>query len=159
MLEHEFNKQRISNDLKEKLLFLKDNEKTFIRKFLETCNIKYKSCIYKNLLDIESSKKLVLPDYKYQDKYLYIKDEFVVKTVYMYLENGKILIIGVLDINENIEDFVKLYDKILDKSLIESKNLDSEERNLLLKDIKLEDLILTIDLDSLDMKMEDFNAR
>jgi len=154
-LEKEFEKQTKSFETLDKLLFLSDLEKSFIRKYLESCNIKYKSCLFKNLLDIENNQELLFPDYKYKNKYIYIKDEFVVKTVYMYLETGQILVIGVLDINDTIENFIKSYEKVLTDALKNLDKLTKDERDLLLKDIKLEDLVLTIDLNTLDMKMEE----
>ena len=94
-------------------------------------------------------------------KFEKIIEEFVVKTVYSYLENGKVLVLGVLDKDEELDDFL-LKNKNLFKETfnnIDSINLINDERDLLLKNIKLEDLVLNIDLETLDVKMEEEDAR
>ena len=37
--------------------------------------------------------------------------------------------------------------------------MSNEERNLLLKDLTIDDLVMSIDLNTLDVKMEEKNAR
>lgn len=102
-----------------------------------------------------------MPCFYYLDTYLYIKDEFVVKTVYTYLENGYILILGVLKFPESLESFLDKNKELLKKTFknINRKVFDERERDLLLQNIKTEDLIPLIDLNTLDIKMEDKDAR
>ena len=117
------------------------------------CSTKYKSCIYKNLLDIETNNELVLPDYKYKDYYFYLKKEFIVKTIYMFLDNGNVLIIGVIDKNADLEKYLEDNFEYIKKTLkLVSKYVNNLERDIFLKNIKVEDLVLTIDLDTLDME-------
>lgn len=159
--ENEFIKQekRYNKDLFKKLVFVNNNNKSLIREYLDETKIEYKSAIYKNLLDIESQTNLVIPDYYYEDMYFYIKDEFIIKTIYMYLENGYILILDVLDKDIKIEDFLKRKEFKDLKEIIEKQNFDLDERDLMLKNIKLEDLVLTIDLNTLDIKNGGKDAR
>ena len=159
----EFKKQKKSFQLDntKKLIFMMDGSKSLIQKYLELCKTKYQGPILKNLLDIEKEKKLLLPDFCYKNNYLYIKDEFVVKVVYTYLDSGYVLVLGVLDKNMKIETFISNNKKLLDKTLTNKNDLviDNSERDLILKNIKVEDLVLTIDLNTLDVKMEEENAR
>ena len=157
-LQKEFKKQK---QLPKQLLFVFDNNESLVRKYLNNTEIKYKNCILKNLLDIENENILTIPIKKYENMYIYEKEEFVVKTVYTYLDNGKILILGVLDKGELLDEFLSknklLYKTTFDN--IEIINQMNDERDLLLKNIKLEDLVLNIDLETLDVKMEEKNAR
>ena len=79
----------------------------------------------------------------------------------MSRRNNKILILGVLDKGEKIEDFLDKNEYIINEFLenADFSMYDESERNLILNDIKLEDLVLTIDLDTLDIKTEDKNGR
>ncbi len=156
-LEKEKEKQEI---YPRKLCFLFDDQISFIRKYLESADDKYKSCILKNLLDIENDTKLVMPYLYYNDNYVYLQNDFIVKTVYMFLENGNILILGVLEPGSSLEEFLdKKKMIILDSLKKEEYEKNKEERDILLKNIKLEDLVLTMDLDTLNVKMEDKDAR
>lgn len=134
-----------------KIIFVRKNNGLLIQEYLKDCLTKYKSCVYKNLLDIETSEELILPDFKVQDKFFYIKNEFVVKTIYTFLDNGIVLILGATSDNplKYIEDNIDYVNKML-KNIDKFDNLC--DRDLLLKDIKVEDLILTIDLDTLNME-------
>ena len=157
-LEEEFIKQTI---IPRKLLFVFRNDESLVREFLNQVEPKYKNCVLKNLLDIENEKILSIPKKKYANLFLYEKDEFVVKTVYTYLEKGEVLILGVLDKGETLEDFL-LKNNTLYKQIFSHKdtiNFVTDERDLLLKNIKIEDLMLNIDLETLDIKMEEKNAR
>ena len=153
-LELEFKKQRV---MPKKLLFVFQNDKSLVRKFLNETDEKYKNCVLKNLLDIENENMLSIPKRKYENVYIYEKDEFIVKTVYTYLDGGNVLILGVLDKGEKLDDFLfenkYLFKETFDN--IESINLINDERDLLLKNIKLEDLVLNIDLETLDIKLEE----
>ncbi len=155
-LEIEINKQKNSS---KELIFMFKNDKSLVREYLDKTNNKYKSCILKNLLDLETNNALYLPKTCYNNQYLYIKDDFVVKTVYTYIDNY-ILVLGVLDKNETLEEFIKKNEYLLNE-VINNKSIkfDKGERNLILKDIKLEDLVLSIDLDTLDVKVEEENGR
>lgn len=157
-LEQEFEKQK---KIPRELLFVFKNDKSLVREFLNQTEPKYKNCVLKNLLDIETENILSIPKKKYANIFLYQKDEFVVKTVYTYLEKGKVLILGVLDKGEKLEDFL-LKNDVLYKEIfnsIDTIDLINDERDLLLKNIKLEDLMLNIDLETLDIKMEEKNAK
>ena len=160
--EEEFKKQDVSFELNrdKKLIFVMENGKSLVRKYLEECNPIYQGPIYKNLLDIESDKEYKIPDYYYNDTYLYIKPEFVVKTVYTYLKNGYILVLGVIDRKTPLKTYLYKNRDILEV-LREKDNLEinDSERDLLLKDLKIDDLVMTIDLNTLDVKMEEENAR
>ena len=160
--EEEFKKQDVSFELNrdKKLIFVMENGKSLVRKYLEECNPIYQGPIYKNLLDIESDKEYKIPDYYYNDTYLYIKPEFVVKTVYTYLKNGYVLVLGVIDRKTPLKTYLYKNRDILEV-LREKDNLeiDDSERDLLLKDLKIDDLVMTIDLNTLDVKMEEENAR
>ena len=160
--EEEFKKQDVSFELNrdKKLIFVMENGKSLVRKYLEECNPIYQGPIYKNLLDIESDKEYKIPDYYYNDTYLYIKPEFVVKTVYTYLKNGYILVLGVIDKKTPLKTYLYKNRDILEV-LREKDNLEinDNERDLLLKDLKIDDLVMTIDLNTLDVKMEEENAR
>lgn len=157
-LQIEFNKQKIKP---RRLLFTYQEDKSLVRSFLESVDEKLRNCVIKNLLDIENEDILTIPKRKYGDIYLYIKDEYIVKTVYSYLEDGKVLIFGVLNKNEDINEFVDKYDSLFRKTLnnINTIDLIDDERDLLLKNKKIEDLMLEIDLDTLDIKREDKYAR
>ena len=154
-------KEVFSDKVDKKLVFLMQDGKSLVRTYLETCDLKYRSCILKNLLDLEQKTDIKMPSLSYFDVYLYIKDEFVVKTVYTYLENGYILILGVLDVSESLESFLDKNKELLKKTFknINRKVFDERERDLLLQNIKTEDLIPLIDLNTLDIKMEDKDAR
>ena len=160
--EEEFKKQDVSFELNrdKKLIFVMENGKSLVRKYLEECNPIYQGPIYKNLLDIESDREYKIPDYYYNDTYLYIKPEFVVKTVYTYLKNGYILVLGVIDRKTPLKTYLYKNRDILEV-LREKDNLEinDNERDLLLKDLKIDDLVMTIDLNTLDVKMEEENAR
>lgn len=160
--EEEFKKQDVSFELNrdKKLIFVMENGKSLVRKYLEECNPIYQGPIYKNLLDIESDKEYKIPDYYYNDTYLYIKPEFVVKTVYTYLKNGYVLVLGVIDRKTPLKTYLYKNRDILEV-LREKDNLEinDSERDLLLKDLKIDDLVMTIDLNTLDVKMEEENAR
>ena len=154
-------KEVFSDKVDKKLVFLMQDGKSLVRTYLETCDLKYRSCILKNLLDLEQKTDIKMPSLSYFDVYLYIKDEFVVKTVYTYLENGYILILGVLNVSESLESFLDKNKELLKKTFknINRKVFDERERDLLLQNIKTEDLIPLIDLNTLDIKMEDKDAR
>ena len=156
-LEKEFVKQKNSS---RELVFMFKNNKSLVREYLDKTSSKYKSCILKNLLDLEKNNSFVLPNMCYNNNYLYVKDDFVVKTIYTF-KNNKILILGVLDKGEKIEDFLDKNEYIINEFLenADFSMYDESERNLILNDIKLEDLVLTIDLDTLDIKTEDKNGR
>ena len=152
---NEFEKQKVkySDNYYKNIVFTKKEDKLLIDDYLTKCSTKYKSCIYKNLLDIETNKELVLPDYKYKDYYFYLKKEFIVKTIYMFLDNGNVLIIGVIDKNADLEKYLEDNFEYIKKTLkLVSKYVNNLERDIFLKNIKVEDLVLTIDLDTLDME-------
>ena len=152
---NEFEKQKVkySDNYYKNIIFTKKEDKLLIDDYLTKCSTKYKSCIYKNLLDIETNKELVLPDYKYEDYYFYLKKEFIVKTIYMFLDNGNVLIIGVIDKNNDLEKYLEDNFEYIKKTLkLVSKYANNLERDIFLKNIKVEDLVLTIDLDTLDME-------
>ncbi len=161
--EEEFKKQELNHglDKTQKLTFLMHKDMSFVREYILTSKPEYQGPILKNLLDIEKEEDLMLPDYCYEGTYLYIKPEFIVKTVYTFLENGQVLILGILDKKENLRSFLYKNRDLLEEVLKEKKydKLSQEERNLLLKNIKIEDLVLTINLNTLDVKMEEENAR
>ena len=162
--EEFFNQRTIFSDSKNKnLIFVMNKDRSLVREFLDKCNIKYQSCIYKNLLDIENENRNVflLPDFLYKNKYIYIKNEFVVKTIYTYLDNGCVLILGVLDKDEKLEDFLDENKTLFIKYFknTDKISLNNKERNLILNNKKIEDLVLSIDLNTLDLKMEAENAR
>ncbi len=151
--EIEKQKVRYNKTYSKNLIFVRTEKDLLINNYLRKCLTKYRACVYKNLLDIESSNAYVLPDYKYNDKYFYLKKEFIVKVIYMYLDNGNVLIVGVLDKDRNIEEYISknmVYIMSTIKNIEKLK--DKKDRDLLLKDIKEEDLVLTIDLDTLDME-------
>lgn len=151
--EIEKQKVRYNKTYSKNLIFVRTEKDLLINNYLRKCLTKYRACVYKNLLDIESSNTYVLPDYKYNDKYFYLKKEFIVKVIYMYLDNGNVLIVGVLDKDRNIEEYISknmVYIMSTIKNIEKLK--DKKDRDLLLKDIKEEDLVLTIDLDTLDME-------
>lgn len=151
--EIEKQKVRYNKTYSKNLIFVRTEKDLLINNYLRKCLTKYRACVYKNLLDIESSNTYVLPDYKYNDKYFYLKKEFIVKVIYMYLDNGNVLIVGVLDKDGNIEEYISknmVYIMSTIKNIEKLK--DKKDRDLLLKDIKEEDLVLTIDLDTLDME-------
>lgn len=152
-IQEEFLKQK---KVPRKLLFVMENGVSLVRKFLNNTEEKYKNCVYKNLLDIENDNVITIPNKKYRNMYLYIKEEYVVKTIYTFLNDGKVLIIGVLDKDENINDFLEHNYNFLNNI---NTNETEDERNLLLGNIKIEDLMLNIDLETLDIKREDKNAR
>lgn len=152
---NEFEKQKVkySDNYYKNIIFTKKEDKLLIDDYLTKCSTKYKSCIYKNLLDIETNKELVLPDYKYKDYYFYLKKEFIVKTIYMFLDNGNVLIIGAIDKNADLEKYLEDNFEYIKKTLkLVSKYANTLERDIFLKNIKVEDLVLTIDLDTLDME-------
>ena len=66
--EEEFKKQDVSFELNrdKKLIFVMENGKSLVRKYLEECNPIYQGPIYKNLLDIESDREYKIPDYYYE---------------------------------------------------------------------------------------------
>lgn len=151
--EIEKQKVRYNKTYSKNLIFVRTEKDLLINNYLRKCLTKYRACVYKNLLDIESSNTYVLPDYKYNNKYFYLKKEFIVKVIYMYLDNGNVLIVGVLDKDGNIEEYISknmVYIMSTIKNIEKLK--DKKDRDLLLKDIKEEDLVLTIDLDTLDME-------
>ena len=152
---NEFEKQKVkySDNYYKNIIFTKKEDKLLIDDYLTKCSTKYKSCIYKNLLDIETNKELVLPDYKYKDYYFYLKKEFIVKTIYMFLDNGNLLIIGAIHKNVDLEKYLEDNFEYIKKTLkLVSKYVNNLERDIFLKNIKVEDLVLTIDLDTLDME-------
>lgn len=152
---NEFEKQKVkySDNYYKNIIFTKKEDKLLIDDYLTKCSTKYKSCIYKNLLDIETNKELVLPDYKYKDYYFYLKKEFIVKTIYMFLDNGNVLIIGAIDKNTDLEKYLEDNFEYIKKTLkLVNKYENNLERDIFLKNIKVEDLVLTIDLDTLDME-------
>ena len=152
---NEFEKQKVkySDNYYKNIIFTKKEDKLLIDDYLTKCSTKYKSCIYKNLLDIETNKELVLPDYKYKDYYFYLKKEFIVKTIYMFLDNGNVLIIGAIHKNVDLEKYLEDNFEYIKKTLkLVSKYVNNLERDIFLKNIKVEDLVLTIDLDTLDME-------
>lgn len=157
-LQIEFNKQKVKP---RRLLFTYQDDKSLVRSFLESVDERLRNCVLKNLLDIENENILTIPKRKYNDIYLYVKDEYVVKTVYSYLDSGEILIFGVLNIGEKLNDFIEKYDSLFRKTLnnIETIDLIDNERDLLLNNKNIEDLMLNIDLDTLDIKREDKYAR
>ena len=161
--EKEFKKQKASFKLddKKKLIFMMSDNVSLVRHYLDTTSLEYKSPILKNLLDIEKERDLQIPDYSYNGIYLYIKKEFIVKTVYTYLDNGYVLVLGVMDKGENLKTFLNKNGKLITRTLLNKKNLElnDTERNEILKNIRAEDLVLTIDLNTLDIEMEDKNAR
>ena len=151
--EIEKQKVRYNKTYSKNLIFVRTENDLLINNYLRKCLTKYRACVYKNLLDIESSNTYVLPDYKYNDKYFYLKKEFIIKVIYMYLDDGNVLIVGVLDKDGNIEEYISknmVYIMSTIKNIEKLK--DKKDRDLLLKDIKEEDLVLTIDLDTLDME-------
>ena len=152
-LEREFLKQK---ECSKKLKFLMKNDKSLVRDYLEKTSVKYKSCILKNLLDLEQKNVLNLPIMCYNMRYIYLMDDFVVKTIFTYVEDY-ILVIGVLDKDEELEMFLNKNDYLIEN--LNDNQINEEERNIILKDTKLEDLVVSIDLDTLDVKMEDKNGR
>lgn len=151
--EIEKQKVRYNKTYSKNLIFVRTEDDLLINKYLRECLTKYRACVYKNLLDIESSNTYVLPDYKYKDIYFYLKKEFIVKVIYTFLNNGNVLIVGVLDKDEDLEEYISknmVYIVSTIKNIEKLKN--KKDRDLLLKDIKEEDLVLTIDLDTLDME-------
>ena len=144
-----------------KLVFLERKDKSLVREYIETCNPVYQGPIFKNLIDLENLKDYTLPDYRYNGTYLYIKKEFIVKTVYTYLDNGSILVLGVLDKRMNLKGFLYKNGDLIDDILRnkEKIKMNDDERNLLLKDLTIDDLVMSIDLNTLDVKMEEKNAR
>lgn len=144
-----------------KLLFIPHQGVSLVREYLEHTTSEYKNCVLKNLLDIEQEYGFVEPVMKYDNRYLYINNDFVVKTVYTFLENGNVLILGVIDYKETLETFLEKHENLIKEELkkIELIELNQDERDLILKNIKLEDLVLAMDLDTLDINMEDKNAR
>ena len=152
-LEIEFDKQ---NKGSTKIVFLLKNNKSLVRDYLEKTSSKYKGCVLKNLLDLETKGDLDLPKMCYNNQYIYVKDDFVVKTVYTYIDKY-ILVLGVLDVKEKLDDFIKKNEYLLAEVLDNQDKIkfNEQERNLILKDIKLEDLVLSIDLDTLDVKVEE----
>ena len=153
--QKEFLKQKINfNDkIFKKLIFLNKDGKSLVKKYLENCDVKYRSCIFKNLLDIEEEKEIVLPAFVYKGKQIYIKDEFVVKTIYTFLDDGYVLILGVLE-NEKIEEFIEKNLDVFNVFINDYDTLifDEEERDSILGNIQVKDLLLTIDLNTLDIK-------
>ena len=154
-IEEEIQKQETNS---RKLVFLMKNDKSLVRDYIEKTGNKYKSCILKNLLDLESNNSLTFPKMCYNNKYLYVKDDFVVKTVYSFV-NGFIMVLGVLDKGENLQTFVKKNSYLINSYFDNDIVFDTNERDKILKDIKTEDLVLSIDLDTLDIKTEDGNGR
>ncbi len=161
--DNEFDKQELHMSLDNipKLVFLERNNKSLVREYIETCNPVYQGPIFKNLIDLEQKEDYVLPDYCYNGTYLYIKKEFIVKTVYTYLDNGSILILGILDKRMNLRGFLYKNGDLIDDILRNKERIkmSNEERNLLLKDLTIDDLVMSIDLNTLDVKMEEKNAR
>ncbi len=161
--EEEFTKQELNKSLDKdkKLVFLMRNAKSLVREYIETCNPVYQGPIFKNLIDIEQSEDYVMPDYCYNGTYLYVKKEFIVKTVYTYLDNGSALVLGILDKKMSLRGFLYKNGDLIDDILRnkEKIQMNDTERNLLLKDLTIDDLVMTIDLNTLDVKMEDKNAR
>ena len=154
----EFKKQEYiySNEYNKKIIFVRNENDILINQFLKKCSLKYKSCIYKNLLDIENSSQVILPDIKYQGHYYYLKNEFLVKTIYTFLENGIVLVIGIIEKGMSLSQFLKDNIKIINKTMQKiDKFKELNDRDLYLENIKMEDLILTIDLDTLDVGMEE----
>jgi len=155
-LENELEKQKNSSN---QLIFMFKNGKSLVRDYLDKTSSKYKSCILKNLLDLESNNKPILPKLCYNSHYIYVKDDFVVKTVYTYLDDY-ILVLGVLDVGETLKGFVDKNEYLLNEVLNDKKiNKSLDERNIILKNIKLEDLVVSIDLDTLDVNVEEENGR
>ena len=135
------------------------NNKSLVKSYLENTSSKYMSCVYKNLLDLETNKSLTLPKMCYNNIYLYVADDFVVKTVYTFFHDC-ILVLGVLDKGESLNLFVQKNDYLIIDALRKNKDVFSlNERNNILKGIKIEDLVLSIDLDTLDVKVEEENGR
>ena len=157
-LEEEFKKQK---EVPRELLFVFKNDESLVRIFLNKVEYKYKNCVLKNLLDIENDNTLSIPIKKYVNRYLYQKEEFLVKTIYTFLENGKVLILGILNKGETLDSFLQKNDELYKNTFnhLDTISLIKDERDLLLKNIKLEDLVLNIDLETLDVKREEKNAR
>ena len=159
ILENDFLCQKRSD---KKLAFMFKNGESLVKKYIDNTSFKYQSCIFKNLLDLETNTNLVLPKICYNNKYIYIKDEFVVKTIYAF-DKDYILVLGVLDKGEVLEDFIKNNKYFIDNLFENIDKIDYnenyEERNNILKNIKLSDLVVSIDLDTLDIKMEDNDGR
>ncbi len=147
----EYQGKRYNDTYYKKIIFVRKNKNLLIQDYLDNCLTKYKSCVYKNLLDIETNEEIVLPDFKVQDKFFYLKNEFIVKTIYTFLDNGVVLVLGATVDNplSYIENNIDYVNKML-KNIDKFKNIN--DRDLLLKNIKVEDLILTIDLDTLNME-------
>lgn len=147
----EYQGKRYNDTYYKKIIFVRKNKNLLIQDYLDNCLTKYKSCVYKNLLDIETNEEIVLPDFKVQDKFFYLKNEFIVKTIYTFLDNGVVLVLGATVDNplNYIENNIDCVNKML-KNIDKFKNIN--DRDLLLKNIKVEDLILTIDLDTLNME-------
>ena len=72
-----------------------------------------------------------------------------------------VLILGVIDKKINLKTYLYKNRDILGEVLREKDkiNIDNHERDLLLKDLTIDDLVMTIDLNTLDIKMEEKNAR
>lgn len=157
--EKEFLKQkeRFNDKFFKKLVFVMNKEKSLVREYLDKTKDEYKNYVYKNLLSIEREENLVIPSYSYKGMYLYLKKDYVVKTVYTFLENGYVLILGVLDEFENINDFVLKNKKIFNKVFksLNLNNFDLNERDLILKDKEIE----VLSFNTLDVELEDKDAR
>ena len=149
-IKNEFIKQKKKN---KKIVFIKNN--LLIKEYLDGLDDKLKKCILKNLIDIENNDELEIPIEFKDNIAIYVKNEFVVKTVYTYLDNGDILVIGILEKEKSITDFIR-ENNIIFEALknIQNIDLDYEEIENVLRDIKLEELVLNIDLDTLDVKRE-----
>lgn len=156
-LESEFQKQKIKP---KQLVFMFKNGKSLVRDYLENTSSKYKSCVLKNLLDLEENNTLKIPKMCYNNAYIYLREEFIVQTVYTYIDKY-VLVLGVLDVKEKLEDFLEKNEYLIKTTFenLNSINYNSDERNLILGNIKIEDLVLSIDLDTLNLKVEDKNGR
>ena len=66
-----------------------------------------------------------------------------------------------MDKGENLKTFLNKNDKLITRTLLNRNklSLDNTERDNILRNIKPEDLVLTIDLNTLDIEMEDKDAR
>ena len=153
-LESEFQKQI---EVPRKLLFVFKDDKSLVRDFINETTLKYKNCVLKNLLDIENEEKIFLPVKKHLNKYIYENEDYEVKTVYSFVEKGKVLLLGVLNKDEDLDEFLEKNEDLYKETFnhIETVDLINDERDILLKNIKLEDLVLNIDLETLDIKRED----
>ena len=156
IIEKELEKQKVCT---RQLYFLFKNNKSLVGDYLDKTNLKYKSCVLKNLIDLETINTLYLPTIIHNNIGIYLKEDFVVKTIYTFVDDF-ILVLGVLDKGENLNEFIKKNEYLINEAINNDViKKDLEERDNILKNIRLEDLVLSIDLDTLDINMEDKNGR